>query len=254
MRRRFMSKREKRLFVKRFFPAGKYTWVVPIGCTEVDAFLVGGGGGGLWTGGGGGGYTKTFRGKGYAKPSTGTWAGSYSEGRDGDSIPVIPGQIINIIVGKGGEKNKNGGYSQFLNSSYRASGGKCGDDVHGGCGGNGGSGGGSVSTIKHFKGGSDGSDGEGGETQLGITYLGGIGQHHTTRDFGEPHGNRNAAGGGCRGVDSNLSGIGGESDYTDGSGFDTFEGTGGGGYGGGASGYTKGGDGTVLIRYYAYEE
>ena len=61
----------------------------------------------------------------------------------------------------------------------------------------------------------------------------------------------------------------GTSDYTEGSGEGSNEssslasgwsaGLGGGGYGGGAGGNasgksTKGGDGTVLIRYYAYEE
>lgn len=46
MRRRFEYKhRELEDFLIRFYPAGNYTWVVPGGCTEVDVFLVGGGGG-----------------------------------------------------------------------------------------------------------------------------------------------------------------------------------------------------------------
>lgn len=46
MRRRFFDKnRELEDFLIRFYPAGNYTWVVPGGCTEVDVFLVGGGGG-----------------------------------------------------------------------------------------------------------------------------------------------------------------------------------------------------------------
>lgn len=46
MRRRFFDKnRELEDFLIRFYPAGNYTWVVPAGCTEVDVFLVGGGGG-----------------------------------------------------------------------------------------------------------------------------------------------------------------------------------------------------------------
>ena len=46
MRRRFENKdRELEDFIIRFYPAGNYTWVVPKGCTEVDVFLVGGGGG-----------------------------------------------------------------------------------------------------------------------------------------------------------------------------------------------------------------
>ena len=38
MRRRFEYKdRELEDFLIRFYPAGNYTWVVPGGCTEVDA-------------------------------------------------------------------------------------------------------------------------------------------------------------------------------------------------------------------------
>ena len=44
MRRSMMGKRKK-LFIKRFYPAGNYTWIVPRGCTSVDVFLVGGGSG-----------------------------------------------------------------------------------------------------------------------------------------------------------------------------------------------------------------
>lgn len=63
MRRRFEYKdRELEDFIIRFYPAGNYTWTVPPGCTEVDVFLVGAGGGcsnnsvlGV-PGGGGGGY------------------------------------------------------------------------------------------------------------------------------------------------------------------------------------------------------
>lgn len=81
---------------------------------------------------------------------------------------------------------------------------------------------------------------------------GGKGQGYTTRDFGEPTGKRNAGGGGA---DRNRdSGNGGESDYDEGCG--TGKGTRkSGGYGGGGCGsYGTGGDGTVLIRYYAYKE
>lgn len=82
-------------------------------------FLVGGGCGGnrgYSDTGGAGGYTKTF------KKDTSGW-------RDGDAIPVIPGQSISIRVGKGSSRSSNstppndGGYSQFLNSNYRAYGG-----------------------------------------------------------------------------------------------------------------------------------
>jgi hypothetical protein len=85
MRRRLLQKnRELEDFIIRFYPAGNYTWTVPSGCREVDVFLVGGGCGGnrgYSDTGGAGGYTKTF------KKDTSGW-------RDGDAIPVIPGQSI----------------------------------------------------------------------------------------------------------------------------------------------------------------
>ena len=260
MKRSLMGSREKKLFIKRFFPAGNYTWTVPAGCTEVEVFIVGGGGGtytaynGAGTGGSGGGYTKTYRGKGYVKPSSGTWMGAYYDGRDGDAIKVTNGQSISIIVGAGGN-GANGRYSQFMNANYRAEGGEVGN-TNNNTGGNGGSGGGGGNAGNDRNGGSDGADG-GGTTK-------GKGQGHTTRDFGEPHGKINAAGGGAYGNQ-----VGGESDYIDGKGenggfrsdVNLYGGYGGGGYGGGAGSIVnsgassnKGGDGTVLIRYWAYEE
>ena len=117
--------------------------------------------------------------------------------------------------------------------------------------GDGGSGGGSGhKDISSGNGGSDGLNGEGPRC--------GTGQGYTTRDFGDPNGKRNAGGG--AGEYDRIIGIGGESDYTEGSGTAYLGNAGGGGYGGGAgaagsySGQdTQGGDGTVLIRYYAYE-
>lgn len=256
MKRKLLGQK-KQLFTKRFFPAGNYTWTVPPGCTEVDVFLVGAGGGAgevqSWgaMGGGGGGYTKTYK-----KDSTG-W-------RDGDAIKVTPGQSIPIIVGKGVLRS-NGGYSQFLNSSYKADGGNLGSYLNGGSGG---SGGGScpMSGTAYGIGGSDGSNG--GTT--GNSAGGAPGQGHTTRDFGEPTGKRNAGGGGSPGYGGPKP-PGGASDYSDGIGQSSNEGRDGytcglpgGGYGGGAGAVVwnahnasrgvAGGDGTVLIRYYAYRE
>lgn len=239
MRRRFY-KSMKRLedFLIRFYPAGTYTWTVPDGCTEVDVFLVGGGGGSYNNkggSGGGGGYTKTF------KKATDGW-------RDGNAISVIPGQKISIIVGKGGvgSSRSSGGYSQFLNSNYRANGGDI-NNQNTYTGGNGGSGGGSDGDDSR-QGGSDGGDGSPNASFPGKE---GKGQGHTTRDFGETTGKRNAGGGGG----SRGAGSGGASDYEEGTGGNNF---GGGGYGGGAGGgwysqpggspYANGGDGTVLIR------
>lgn len=263
-RRLLTKKKELVLYTKRFYPAGNYTWLVPEGCTEVDVFLVGGGGGAGIGAGGGGGYTKTF------KSSTNGW-------KDGDAIPVTPGQYISIIVGAGGSgiytpsedyyygkhKAYSGEYSQFMNDNYRAYGGKGsgGGYLHGNYGGDGGSGGGS-----YYSGASDGEDAPLTDFTYG-KYYPGKGQGHTTRDFGESSGKRNAGGG--SGGSSAGTCRPGASDYTEGSGSDGekasaesgYKGRGGGGYGGGAGGSRgagvyggTGGDGTVLIRYYAYEQ
>lgn len=233
-RRAILGNRKLQLFTKRFFPAGNYTWTVPPGCTEVDVFLVGAGGGGFgYGGGGGGGYTKTYK-----KDQTG-W-------RDGGAISVTPGQSIPITVGKGGVRN-NGGYSQFLSSSYRANGGTSQSGAGGYGGGYGGSGGGADAPADSGGSRQGGSDGGNGSRNTAHGEGGNNGQGHTTRDFGESTGKRNAGGGGGgRGT-----GTGGASDYVEGSGTGTYPG---GGYGGGGSYNGNGGDGTVLIRYWAYEE
>lgn len=245
-RRRFMDNKKKLVFFQqRFFPAGTYNWTVPNGCESVDVFLVGGGGGAMDMSGGGGGYTATF------KKDTIGW-------RDGGAIAVTPGETITIIVGAGGLYN-NGGYSQFKSSSYRAIGGSAGGS-NGYRGGSGGSGGAGDATTNAM-GGSDGSNANGGSNPNNSQCAPGYGQGHTTRDFGEPSGKRNAGGGGCgRSWDNGIledpaTNKGGVSDYIEGSGNTTssFYGDGGGGYGGGGGPYSAGGDGTVLIRGYKYQ-
>lgn len=261
MRRRYINnKKELEDFLIRFYPAGVYTWTVPAGCTEVDVFLVGAGGGtitnsnGTASNGGGGGYTKTYKGKNYIKPSSGTWIGTSTNGRDGNAIPVKSGQQIEIIVGAGVLGDK-GGFTQFMNSNYRAEGGDTGvvtQSGHGG--GDGGSGGSAVDSIK------GGSEGSNGDDSPSLPVTGGRGQNHTTRDFGDPTGKRNAGGG--TSVRNGGNTVGGISDYDEGSGeagigintYGYLPGKSGGGYGGGAGSPTaksakkKGGDGTVLIR------
>lgn len=117
----------------------------------MDVFLVGGGGGS--------GYTKTYK-----RNNIGI--------KQGSQISVTPGQEINIIVGKGGAGlyygyPEKGGFSQFMNSSYRADGGNPsgngllnGENSTGGpyTGGNGGSGGSVDQSGDEFYAGSDGSD------------------------------------------------------------------------------------------------
>lgn len=266
--RTFYAKKKADVYhEERFFPAGNYTWTVPAGCESVDVFLVGGGGGSGNVAPGAGGYTKTY------KQSTSGY-------RDGGAISVSPGQNIPITVGAGAQSvykeeivGYSGGYSQFKNSSYRANGGGGGQYGDGGYyagSGFAGSGGSGGAGFYACSAGSDGGDGTG----TGDSVANGKGQGHTTRDFGESNGKRNAGGGGNdRWHSSNYANIcpPGESDYTEGSGHYAENGdgnrkrvAGGGGYGGGASGatgavnvppdyYGPGGDGTVLIRYYSYK-
>lgn len=239
MRRRTLE--SKKLVDKEIRFTSSTSWTIPAGCKSIDIFLVGGGGGGSGDAGGSG-YTKVYK-----SDNTG-W-------KDGNSIKVSSGQRIQIIVGKGGQgvtsgSAYSGGYSQFMNSSYRSNGGVGGTQSSGG---NGGSGGGPGN------GGSDGSNGDVGHW-TGDTP--GKGQGHTTRDFGESNGKRNAGGGG--GQMGSPPYTPGQSDYTEGSGENgqgSLSGKGGGGYGGGGGSYYgtttrggSGGDGTVLIRYYAYKE
>ena len=261
--RTFNRKKEATVFhQERFYPSGNYTWQVPEGCDSVDVFLVGGGGGCGNIASGAGGYTRCFK----------EDASGY---RDGYGVQVVPGQNIQIVVGGGGYsyntescKGDDGGYSQFMNSSYRANGGG-GGEYTGSSGNRGavGDGGAGACGWRSATAGSDGSDGTGG------SYMSsGKGQGYTSRDFGEPNGNRNAGGGGSGrgGSGSNDAQDGGVSDYIEGSGSDasntnTYQiAKGGGGYGGGASGptnastsnigdYGPGGDGTVLIRYRSYK-
>lgn len=266
----------------RFFPAGSYSFTPPEGCVYIEAFLVGGGGGASRCAGGAG-YTSTYRGTGYSG-SNGEWVGTYSNGRNGDRIQVTPGVSISISVGAGapgfefeGYGSNDGGDSSIsVNGvSYVAKGGEGGYsygsqtepvNTSSGWAGDGGSG---ACASHSSSGGSDGSDGDDGQDREGNNYPGGSGQGHTTRDFGEPHGKRNAGGGGGQvaGVLNKPQSTGGATDYSDGSGSDGvnitsdgYFGLGGGGYGGGG-GATRGwkgnggdgGDGTVLIRYYAYK-
>lgn len=89
LRRRTIGSKKLEFFQKRFYPAGNYTWTVPPGCTEVDVFLVGAGGGcshnsGLGVpGGGGGGYTKTYK-----KDTAGY--------RDGNAITVHQDKLLKL--------------------------------------------------------------------------------------------------------------------------------------------------------------
>lgn len=222
-------------------------FVVPENVRSIDIFCVGaGGGGGLGSknssykfggGGGGGGYTATRK-----------------------DCSVTPGQQIAITVGAG--SISNGGNTMagtFLTASGGVRGGweKLSVAGDGGSGGSGGGGGSAFYTREKFtdayNGGSDGSDAKlNGNTTwypgVGSTGTPGIGQHTTTRAFGESGGTLYAGGGG--GGDYFYTGHGGA-----GGGGETAAsgsaGTGGGGGGDfyGYGGYTSGGSGIAIIRW-----
>lgn len=166
LRRRTMGEKKMIEVVEEITATGN--WTVPAGCQKVDVFLVGGGAGGAYAAGGGG-YTKIFY-----------------------DIPVTPGASIPCIIGAGGGlggmsygDSKNGGHSQFMNTSYRALGGKIvienispsNANTTGGDGGSGGAG------YIHAQGGTDGSDGQQGTGTADVNQkgLGGKGQGSSTR-------------------------------------------------------------------------
>jgi len=267
---KWKSKKKPVLYLKtvRFFPAGTYYWQNPLNkAQEVDVFLVGGGAGGGMNGSGSG-YTKTFRGSNYAGSGWQTvdetsYPDAIAGGRDGNAISVSANEIIEIIVGAGGNGRYNhpdgvnysdgqsGGFSQFKNSNYRANGGihPAGYQSDGAAGGSGGS---KYGSAAQAVGASNGGNGYGSQSK---------GQGHTTRDFGENTGLINAGGGGGSVVSGTGVGAGGSSNYVQGSGANgstPLQGNGGGGYGGGGGANSatgmpstggKGGDGTVLIRF-----
>lgn len=119
-----------------------------------------------------------------------------------------------------------------MNSSYRANGGKGANKWKGGDGGSAGS------SSYTQDGASDGGDTNGEE--YGVIK----GQGHTTRDFGESGGKRNA-GGGSGETNTGVVFQGGISDYSEGSGTGgstNGSGKGGGGYGGGGGGISWNGE------------
>lgn len=200
-------------------------WTVPAGVTEVEVYLVGGGGGGFGEKGGGGGYCKLFGG-----------------------IKVTPGTSVPIIIGGGGVDG-NGGYSQFISSTYRVNGGI---QAVSSAGGNGGSGGGGSGNDVGGDGGSNGSDGYAG---TGSTYtIGGIGGGTVNYDPLNPYNNTHYGGGGGGGGGT-AGGTGGDGGGGHGgagaaNGSNGTANTGGGGGGRGMWGgqnHGKGGSGICLI-------
>lgn len=225
------------------------TWTAPPGCYTVDAFLVGGGGGGSCyvdrasqpnaeANGGGGGYCNTFY-----------------------KIPVLPGSRYAYTIGAGGKggstiNGKDGGYTQFANSSYRVnggSGGKSENDIN--SGGNGGSGGGAGGGS----GGTNGSDGVGKNSNPGY------GQSSSTRCPFSGYESVNFSGGGGSAGDKRGYGYAGDDSagnstnnlgYPGGriSGKNNRGGGGGGAWSVSLNSYDiSGGSGIIILRYKRYE-
>ena len=136
------------------------TFTVPKGVKKIDVFCVGGGGHGV-----GANFSDWFGGAG----------GGYTATKLG--VDVNPGDVIAVTVGNGG------GGTSSVGSICSAAGGNSGWKI----GGSGGSGGGS---YRFGIGGKDGGDG--GTTS---SYFPGIGQHTTTRYFGESTGTLYSTGG-----------------------------------------------------------
>lgn len=203
----------------KFLTSGVFT---PLRGMTIDAFLVGGGAGGMNDGsacfGGGGGYTTTVK-----------------------KISLPANSNFDIIIGSGGAPNGNGGETSGL-----------GVTAAGGSGKNGGSGGGAFGSPAG-DGGSDGSDG--GDGSLIVTTVkGGTGQGTTTKEFGEANGDLYSGGGGGGSSNTNTIGEGGLGGGGNGAytinGENGQENTGGGG--GGTYSSSKnggyGGSGIVIIR------
>ena len=251
-----VSSRTATLTVRSYLPAytytgshqliddGNYNWRLKLltsgtltfshlgsGASAVDAFLVGGGGGGAGSpygnyggGGGGGGYTRT----------------------EAKTVALTAYSIVIGAGGSAGNNTSNGGAGGTTSAfGVTASGGMGGPGGHNELvrGANGGSGGGCSAGV----GGSDGSDGGGNPG-------GGIGQHTTTREFGEASGTLYAGGGGGAGNKDQLDVVfaGGAGGGANGGGWGNAAAANTGG-GGGGVGYMRGsggagGSGIVVIR------
>lgn len=222
--------------IKSFASSGSFT--VPSSVYSIDIFCVGGGGGAVRyddfrSSGAGGGYTKTYKG-----------------------ISVQPGQVIQVAIGSGGGSNGTRGGTTTV-GNYSASGGEGSTSRPGGAGGSGGGGSTYEDATYGGDGGADGSDGGIGDYWDGA----GIGQHTTTRAFGESSGELYAGGGGGGGYGSYSwsyagdggaggGGYGGDSRGGGQSSGQANTGGGAGGYGTtGTRAYNPGGSGIALIRW-----
>jgi hypothetical protein len=215
-----------------FTTPGSYTWTVPAGLTSISVVATGGGGGG-------GGITGGF--------STGSAGGAGAI--VSSTLTVTPGQVLDIVVGGGGQAGTNG-----PNGACGAGGGGGGstnvdagssDQIIAGGGGGGGPGdcGGSAGGNAGGPGGGGGNgatdpDGAGGGGSGGTGGAGGS-------DGGVSGGNGDGGPGGTGGQNGPYVGGTGGSGVGSGSGGgpNAMNGGGGGGYGGGGSGGVAAGGG-----------
>lgn len=223
MRRRMMHSKILIEVIEELKNSG--TWTVPLGCYKVDVFLVGGGAGGAYNAGGGG-YTKTVL-----------------------NEIVRPGQLINYVIGQGGQYggmngSSGGGGITYFGTLQVDGGAIVKDDLtKGGDGGSGGAG------YTHATGGSDGNSGSHGEAGSNPTSCpGGMGQGTSTRC---PFTNKLYSTGGSTGRKIlNPTGNWGDSDntlYRHGAANTGEGGSGSGWYGG------NGGSGIIILRYKKFK-
>jgi hypothetical protein len=79
-----------------FTVPGTYSWVVPTGVTSISFVLVGGGGGGAYSGSGGGGGALAYK----------------------NSLTVVPGDTLTIVVGAGGVATVSTGLGGATSLTY----------------------------------------------------------------------------------------------------------------------------------------
>lgn len=235
-------------------------WTVPTGVTQITIEA--------WGAGGAGGFAGDYD---RERPTGGGGGGAYAK----STVNVIPGSILNVTVGRGGE-NPNGTARDGENSTVKngsttlvsAEGGKSVDGKNNESGAQGGQAANSIGTTKYS--GGDGGNGDMGASSGAYSAGGGGGGAAGTEGDGGNGGNgegRNS--GGARGNAgagdemNSIAGDGGKGYYSivsTGSGEDGFNYGGG---GGGSTGYIisglininsnhaggKGGDGYIRISY-----
>lgn len=254
---------------------GTYYWDVPDGVKQIDVFVCGGGGAGgspNTTGmpvsrGGGGGFTATYK-------RRDNYDGLSNYAKQGDAIPVAPGETLTIVVGNGGAPvSGSTGGSGSASSVRRGStvlmavNGGAGGLTHGTSGTSTGAAGGSnsgypTSGTTGTAGGSDGNPGQGFTTrpfaELGGWIKGLVRQDgNFTPDATVPY-----SGGGGAGIGSGSSQLAGgvygggrgganAAIYSANDGVDSYGGGGGGGNHSSSypHGGRRGGVGCVIIRW-----